>query len=819
MRRSNLLTTVFLTTMATAAAFAADRPALSASPGVPPHLFSIDKTARSAESTRWLLPDAAEEFSIQASPAAVAANPEAFTIDLPDLPLLEAVRERFVEYRPDWKSWIGTLRYAGEEGKGKGYIHLGYYGDRVTALIEFEGQRFRIVGGGEEGQRLTRLSEDQSPLSCGMDKRADGPPMFGNDLLDSIDAATAPTATPPVPLTSPLLATHQIDLLAVYPRAYFALGPAARLSLRNFIQDSVSLANDAFVNSQIDAAYNLVGIVPLIGSAQPTNGSITNVLTWLTTQINQASQPTEVTNLRNAFGADVVTLYIPWTWNTTDVCGIANMYRSSTSYFRGSGTVNNCVDGLGNPITCDLAHVALSVNRDGCGLADYTLGHEIGHNYGMWHDTPLTNSVDFPNGNGHILTVNSRNHATVMGCFCTGCRCSNTCKLGSGAICNRIPWFSDPNISYMGVPTGTANRNNAAVGRAQVAAFAAIRATSANPAPVADFSVSCMGRTCSFDGTLSTDNSGLSSYWWDFGDGSAPQTGAIVSHTFPATGISFPVHLVVNDNGSNGGKRAVKSSIVEPQTAPVYEGYHELANCSTISGWAWDQNQPNTPISVSIDRDTTYIATTSANLFRQDLLNAGKGNGSHAFVYTVDDTWKDGVSHSVRVRFNHTATNLGWTPRTILCGVTALTNQAPLNNGSTGGIVYTVATQFSSSANGTITHLGFYRAPGETGTNTAYLWTNAGVLLGSVTMPSNVSYPSGWVWGKLGTPVSITAGTLYRVGVNTNTEQAKTNCGLSGGTTNHHLTAHQGFWLAGNGVFPTTSSCSNYFVDVKFDPQ
>ena len=819
MRSPKVFAAVFLTAMAASGAFAAGRPA---DPGVPPHLFTIDKTVRSAASSRWLLPDAAEEFSIQASPAAVAANPAAFTVDLPDLPLLEAVRTRFVEYAPDWKSWIGTLRYAGEQGKGEGYIHLAYHGDRVTALIEFEGQRFRIAGANEEGgQRLTRLSEDLSPMSCGMDKRADGPPMFGNDLLDSIDQATAPSAVSEKPLISPLLATYQIDLLAVYPRAYFALGPAAQTALRNFIQDSVSLANDQFLNSQIDAAYNLKGVVPLTGSAQPSNGSIFNVLTWLTTQINQASQPTEVTNLRNAYGADVVTLYIPWTWNTTDVCGVANMYRSSTSYFRGNGTVNSCVDTLGNPVACDLAHVALSVNRDGCGLSDHTLGHEIGHNYGMWHDTPLTSSVAFPNGNGHILTYNSRHYASVMGCFCTGCRCTNTCQLGSGAICNRIPYFSDPNILYQGsVPTGTANRNNAAVGRAQVPSYSAIRSPIMNTPPTANFTVGCMGRTCSFNGTSSTDNSGISSYWWDFGDGSAPQTGANVNHTFPATGISFPVHLVVNDNGLHGGQRSVKSLIVEPQTAPIYEGYHEVANCSTISGWAWDQNQPNTAINVSLDRDTTHITTIAANLHRQDLVNAGKGNGYHAFVFNVDDTWKDGVSHSVRVRFNNTATNLTWTPRTILCGVTALTNQAPLNSASTGGIVYTVATQFSSSANGTITHLGFYRAPGETGTNTAYLWSNAGgAPLGQVTLPSSGTYPSGWVWGKLTTPVSITAGTLYRVGVNTNTQQAKTNCGLSGGTTNHHLTAHQGFWLAGNGVFPTTSSCSNFFVDVKFDPQ
>jgi hypothetical protein len=813
MQSSRLFSLVLLTALTASSAHAAGRPTDA---GVPPQLFTIDKTSRPATAmSRALLPplpDAAEEFLIQTDPSAVAANPPGFTLDLPDLPLLEAVRTRFVVYGPDWKSWIGTLRYAGSRGRGTGFIHLGYHGDQLTALIEFEGHHFRIVG--EKGnQRLARISEDLSPPSCGLDGTAAGPPMFEETQVDS---ASAPAAGAPAidPITGAITATYRVDVLAVYPLAFFSQGPAAETALGNFIRDSISLANNAFLNSQIDAAYNLVGIVPIIGADQPpappSTAGIEQSLTWLT------GQPTEVTNLRNAFGADVVTIYIPWAWKALDRCGIANMYNTSTSYRTGNGSNVNCTDTLGNQVPCDLARVALTANRDGCGLSDYTLGHEIGHNYGMWHDSPTTSaSAQFPNGVGNIITANSRFQATVMGCYCTGCFCSGICSLGSGAVCNRIPYFSDPNISYAGVPTGTATRNNANVGRTQVPSYAAIRAQSTNTPPTANFTVSCSGRTCTFNATSSTDNSGISQYWWDFGDNTMPMTGSIISHTY-GTGISFPVHLVVTDNGANGGQKAVKAGIAEPQPAPLYEGYHEVANCSTISGWAWDQNQPNTPINVSIDRDNISITNIAANLPRQDLVNAGKGNGYHAFVYTVDSSWKDGASHSVRVRFNNTTTNLTWSPRTLLCGLSCFTNQAPLNSGSTGGTAYTVATQFSSAVGGTITQLGFYRAPGESGGNTGYLWSDSGTLLGSVTFPGSPS--SGWVWKALATPVPIMAGALYRVGVNTNVQQAKTNCGLSGGVTNQYLTAHQGFWLAGNGVFPTTSSCSNYFADVRFDP-
>jgi hypothetical protein len=102
--------------------------------------------------------------------------------------------------------------------------------------------------------------------------------------------------------------------------------------------------------------------------------------------------------------------------------------------------------------------------------------------------------------------------------------------------------------------------------------------------------------------------------------------------------------------------------------SPVYQGYHDVADCQTISGWAWDRNQPNTATSVDIYDGTSLIATVAANQFRQDLLNAGIGNGIHGFSFTVPASLKNGVSHSIRVRFAGTATDLTNSPKTITCG-------------------------------------------------------------------------------------------------------------------------------------------------------
>lgn len=70
-----------------------------------------------------------------------------------------------------------------------------------------------------------------------------------------------------------------------------------------------------------------------------------------------------------------------------------------------------------------------------------------------------------------------------------------------------------------------------------------------NQPPVARFTRSCnnTSRTCTFSGTNSTDDVGIVSYAWTFGDGTSG-TGASVSHTY-AQGGTYPVTLTVTDGG------------------------------------------------------------------------------------------------------------------------------------------------------------------------------------------------------------------------------------------------------------------------------
>ena len=105
------------------------------------------------------------------------------------------------------------------------------------------------------------------------------------------------------------------------------------------------------------------------------------------------------------------------------------------------------------------------------------------------------------------------------------------------------------------------------------------------------------------------------------------------------------------------------TSVPSPTTA--YEGYHENVDCNYISGWVWDSNNSNARVNVSVFDNTTgtLIGSGVADLYRQDLFTAGKGDGIHGFGIATPTAIKDGQTHSVRVTVTGTNFNLGWTPR------------------------------------------------------------------------------------------------------------------------------------------------------------
>ena len=106
--------------------------------------------------------------------------------------------------------------------------------------------------------------------------------------------------------------------------------------------------------------------------------------------------------------------------------------------------------------------------------------------------------------------------------------------------------------------------------------------------PVATFTVSCTGLTCTFDGSGSRDDHGVTSYSWAFGDNTGG-SGATVSHTYGAA-TTYTVQLTVTDAASH--------SDTESQTVTVTaSGGAPCTNCEqftgTLSGTADSDYHPN----------------------------------------------------------------------------------------------------------------------------------------------------------------------------------------------------------------------------------
>jgi hypothetical protein len=267
------------------------------------------------------------------------------------------------------------------------------------------------------------------------------------------------------------------------------------------------------------------------------------------------AQTAEISTLRSAFGADFVTMMVPYTWTATPACGIANL-----PVFRTSDNGADYIAGVAGLQGSALGIRLYSANREGCGFGDFTLAHEFGHNWGMWHDTPRRPQSDVnllsTDALGYIFSFAGQPKATIMGCNCTP---GGPCSASTSAVRNRIPHFSDPNLTWNGVPTGIPasathpGTRNALMARSRLQSYPFFFGQSTNTPPVAAFSASCTAATstCIFNANATTDNGTIASYYWDFGDGTSQTTlKPEAVHVYGGTGTFFWVHLLATDDGN-----------------------------------------------------------------------------------------------------------------------------------------------------------------------------------------------------------------------------------------------------------------------------
>jgi hypothetical protein len=90
--------------------------------------------------------------------------------------------------------------------------------------------------------------------------------------------------------------------------------------------------------------------------------------------------------------------------------------------------------------------------------------------------------------------------------------------------------------------------------------------------------------------------------------------------------------------------RAIASSLRRSGLA----GYVDEAVGKEVTGWAWQIDEPDRCVSLEILVDGEVVGSAVANQFRQDLADAGKGDGLHGFKVLLPDTMLDGRYHVIR---------------------------------------------------------------------------------------------------------------------------------------------------------------------------
>ena len=94
-------------------------------------------------------------------------------------------------------------------------------------------------------------------------------------------------------------------------------------------------------------------------------------------------------------------------------------------------------------------------------------------------------------------------------------------------------------------------------------------------------------------------------------------------------------------------------------------GTLDVADDKVIQGWAWDPQQPDTPVEVAIHDGKSLLGKVNADRFRKDLADNRKGNGRHGFIFPTPASMKDGRTHSIRATISGAEIELRKSPKKV----------------------------------------------------------------------------------------------------------------------------------------------------------
>ena len=261
---------------------------------------------------------------------------------------------------------------------------------------------------------------------------------------------------------------------------------------------------------------------------------------------------------------------------------------------------------------------------------------------------------DDENASGYSYILSAGHGSATEYVFMAGTSMATPMATGLGGLLASIGVATADEIRSIMASTaddlGSAGRDDQ-FGHGRINAYAAVQAAGGggdpdptdNP-PTASFTDSCADLSCTFDGSGSSDDNGISSYSWAFGDG-ATATGVTASHSYAAGG-TYTVTLTVTDTNGQSDSQSRNVTVTEPSTGGLAlsaSGYKVKGVHHADLTWSGASST-----SVDIYRNGSLVTTTANDGAHTDNIG-NRGGGS--YTYQVCEAGTSTCSSTVTVSF------------------------------------------------------------------------------------------------------------------------------------------------------------------------
>lgn len=332
---------------------------------------------------------------------------------------------------------VGKIKRAVETFPGEGLLVIDEHEHSYSGRIVMPDGTLYVIAHEPNGDSVLQEVDSQKFPACGAEVEGNDPPenkqaitprkIQQHLLAADVDADERPDLE--VSSDSPMANTTITVLVAYTAEARADVGGTS--AMETLIDSAIAISNTAYSNSGINLTLSLVHSVEV---SYTETGSFNLELMRLSN--GSDGEMDDLFTLRDDYEADVVTLLV----KSTQYCGLA--------YMMGPSDLRPEFGEYG----------AFSVLHHGCAGGNISMAHEIGHNMGANHDPAnASGSGAFSYSLGH----NFGSWRTVMA-YLPG---------------TRVAYFSNPDVNYDSIATGSDLYNNALTLRQTMGLVASFRGT------------------------------------------------------------------------------------------------------------------------------------------------------------------------------------------------------------------------------------------------------------------------------------------------------------------------------------------------------